>query len=197
MNLAKRTIIFLILLGIAFWLPGSVISSALACSCARRPTDVAMKKSDAVFSGRVIKIEYLDDPKQRSPEPRFVVTFKIGRSWKGVDSREFTLHTIDNSWTCSGYYFRQDQEYLVFAHQNRSEDAERFGPHKLPEKSFGVSLCGGTKLISEAKDDLQVLGKVAFRRGRSRYIAMKTESERRMRKKPPFILSVLSHGCRL
>ena len=117
-----------------------------------------MKSSAAVFSGKVISIEYLDDPKQRNPEPRFIITFKVSRSWKGVNSREFILHTIDNSWTCRGYYFRRDKEYLVFAYQNGSEDAKRFEPHKLPEGSFGVSLCGGTKLLSEARSDLEVLG---------------------------------------
>ena len=158
MKIKRRMTMFLCLLGMAFGLFGFNSSTALACSCAPRPTDAALKYSHAVFSGKVIKIEYLDDSKQRNPEPRFIVTFKVSRAWKGVNSQEFVLHTIDNSWTCRGYYFRQDKEYLVFAYQNGAEDAQRFAPHKLPEESFGVSLCGGTKLLKEATNDLEVLG---------------------------------------
>ena len=158
MNSKKRAIIFLCVLLVTVWLTGSGDTRALACSCFPQPMDAALKYSDAVFVGTVTNVEYLDDPKQTNPEPRIIVTFAVGRSWKGVTSREVVVHTIYNLWTCHGYYFHKDKEYLVFAYRNGPDDAKRFEPHKMPEVSLGVGLCGRTKLLSVAKDDLAVLG---------------------------------------
>ena len=158
MNMQRKSILYLLILSLSFGFIHLTANPALACSCTSPPTDAALKNSDVVFSGRVVGIKYLDDPQQRNPEPRTVVTFKVFRSWKGVSTQEFVLHTVDNHWTCQGYYFREGKDYLVFAFRHNAESAKRLQPYKLPEKSWGVSLCGRTKLLSEAAKDLEILG---------------------------------------
>ena len=158
MNIQRKSILYLLMLSLSLGFIHLSANEVLACDCVSPPTDAALKKSDVVFSGQVVSVKYLDDPQQKNSEPRTVVTFKVFRSWKGISTNEFVLHTVDNTWTCQGYYFREGKEYLVFAFRYNAESAKRFEPYKLPEKSFGVSLCGGTKSLSEATKDLEILG---------------------------------------
>src|SRR5215204_1390288 len=160
MSLRKALAVVVCAAGVGLYVLSVDVPPALACTCASFGTETALGRADAVFSGKVIKVRYLDGPGQesRDVESRFVVTFEVGRTWKGVKGREFILHTFDNSVTCHGYYFREGEEYIVFAYKNRAKEVRMFEPHKLPEESFGVSLCGGTKPLSEARKDLEVLG---------------------------------------
>ena len=158
MDIQRKSIFYLLMLSLSLGFIHLSANEVLACDCVSPPTDAALKNSDVVFSGRVASIKYLDDRQQKNPEPRTVVTFKVFRSWKGISTNSLVLHTVDNSWTCQGYYFREGKDYLVFGSRHNAGSAKRFAPYKLPEKSFGVSLCGGTKSLSEATKDLEILG---------------------------------------
>ena len=147
-------------LSLAICLSHWVAVPALACSCVPPTATGAAKSADAIFSGEVIGIKYLDDAEGKNPEPRMIVKFKVIRTWRHVTSHEFFIHTVRNAWSCSGFDFREGQKYLVYAHRNAAGDAKRFAPYELPEESFGVGLCSRTMLLGYARGggDLDVLG---------------------------------------
>jgi len=156
----RRTTIHLvelIILGICFLSLGMM--KAEACDCDKpRLGKTALEEADAVFSGRITEVKFLDDPKKVDKEWRIVVTFAVLRVWKEVAAKEFVLHTIYNRASCDGYAFEQGKVYLVFARKNGEADRMHFESIVLPQKSYGVRLCGGTSLLGEAKEYLAELG---------------------------------------
>ncbi len=130
-------------------------STAFACDCAGPSGKNAIRKGSAAFRGTVTKIEYLD-VKTGSNEPRIMVTFSVSRVWNGNVKKTFLLHTTENSFSCAGYYFFQDKEYLVVAYPNDEEAAKRFDGAK---NTFGTNPCGATLRIDSAKNALVELGK--------------------------------------
>ena len=130
-------------------------SQAIACSCYRPRAHDAVKGARVAFRGTVTKVDYLDEDTPQS-EPRIVVTFSVSRVWKGTVGREFILHTLYNKYTCKGYYFKKDKEYLVFAYPNEEFMANRFLPTK---NTWGTNYCNGTSDIESAKDYLSEIGK--------------------------------------
>ena len=131
-----------------------------ACSCDKpRSATTAMDQAAAVFSGVVTEIKYVDDPKKTNREWRIVVTFTVKQAWKNVTTKGFTLHTVYNRASCDGYAFEHGKEYLVFARKNEDADRRHFAPTVLPQESFGVRFCGGTSLLSSAKEYFAEMGR--------------------------------------
>jgi hypothetical protein len=93
-----------------------------------------------------------DEPRA---EPRIIVTFEVYRWWKGLPKKSVVLHTIYNEWSCEGYFFKEGEEYLVFAYRNREQMAEKF---PFAKDTLGVHLCGGTKLLANANEELREIG---------------------------------------
>ncbi|HEX8500199.1 MAG TPA: hypothetical protein VF659_06360 [Pyrinomonadaceae bacterium] len=131
----------------------SLPHDGLACSCLAPRAKKRVEGAAAAFSGKVSKVEYLD-PDEERVEPRIVVTFEVYRSWKGPRDRSVVLHTVYNKWTCEGYFFKEGEEYLVFAGENRGHTAERFAPAK---DTLGTSPCA-TKELARAEEELRELG---------------------------------------
>jgi hypothetical protein len=129
-------------------------STALACDCAGPTGKDAIREGSAAFRGTVTKIEYLD-VKTGSNEPRIVVTFLVSRVWTDNVKKIFRLHTVENGFSCAGYYFLKDKEYLVVAYPNDKETAKRFGAAK---NTFGTNPCGATMPIELAENALVKLG---------------------------------------
>lgn len=126
-----------------------------ACDCVGPRGKASLVYAKVAFSGKVIKIEYLDNREQAVPEPRIIVTFRVYRVWKGEPTRKIVLHTVFNKWTCNGYWFKEGKEYLVFARAGDSEEAKMFPKTK---NTLGVSICGGTFLLADAQGDVKELG---------------------------------------
>ena len=124
-------------------LPITNFGEISATSCAPPAADYAMSKADVVFSGKVIDIEYLDDPEEVT-EPRVIVTIDVYKSWKGSEDNKIILNTVQNAWSKEGYFFFEDKEYLVYA--NIKDDG-----------TLGVYLCGGTKYLENAQEDIAKL----------------------------------------
>ncbi len=120
--------------------------NAFACSCTPPSVEGVLSSSDAVFSGKVNKIKYLDDPQQVSPEPRIIVTFDVSQWWKGQNEKQAVLHTVYNTSTCNGYRFKENEEYLVYA--SKQEDG-----------TLGTSVCSRTNVLTQATEDIALLGK--------------------------------------
>ena len=126
-----------------------------ACDCVGPHGKAALVNAKLAFSGKVIRIKYLDDPNRANLEPRIIVTFSVYRVWKGTPNRRIVLHTVYNRWTCNGYWFKQGGEYLVFAHPNTSQPTKLF---PKATHTLGVRTCGGTFPLADAKRDVEELG---------------------------------------
>jgi len=129
--------------------------TAAACDCVGPRGKDALINAKVAFSGKVIKIKYVDNRKQANPEPRIIVTFRVYQVWKGKPTNKIVLHTVFNKWTCNGYTFKEGEEYLVFAVANDSATAKRFPKAR---NTLGVSTCGGTYPLVDAQRDLKALG---------------------------------------
>lgn len=130
-------------------------ASAFACDCSGLRGVDALAGADTAFRGIVTNIEFLE-PKTERNEPKVKVTFSVSSVWKGDVGRTFVLHTTQNSFSCAGYYFFKDKEYLVMAYANSEETAKRFDGEK---NTFGTNPCGATLEVSNAQKELEELGK--------------------------------------
>ncbi|MGD6832528.1 hypothetical protein ACQCT5_10215 [Sutcliffiella halmapala] len=125
---------FLFLLISLFSLPFS--SSTYACSCLPPGTPLAeLEKSDAVFSGKVIEV--------KTDDSTLIAKISVKESWKGMDSKETTVHTAIDSAGC-GVNFETGKEYIVYAYQ---EDGK-----------YTTYLCSRTAELAYAHEDLNELG---------------------------------------
>jgi hypothetical protein len=115
----------------------AIQQTAFACSCVPPPPPVeALEQSDAVFSGKVLKVEQDDSGYGK------IVTFRMLESWKGRKSRTVKVSTADNSAAC-GYAFRVGKKYLVYAHG---------------EEELHTNICTRTRALDNADGDLEALG---------------------------------------
>lgn len=116
----------------------------LACTCAPPGTPTEeLQKSDAVFIGSVIDLT----PVNRDQSGIFLfhkIKFEVKSSWKGVDLGEVIVTTAAQSGMC-GFAFEQDSTYLVYAFAQGD--------------SLLTNICTRTRSLSEAKEDLDEIGK--------------------------------------
>lgn len=113
-----------------------------ACSCLRPPPPKeALKKSSAVFAGKVKSIKRVGMMN--------VVEIEISRTWKGTKGKTATVKTHVSSATC-GYGFKTGEKYLVYCN----------APPKGAKKSkvFKTNICTRTKTLAMAKEDMKELG---------------------------------------
>lgn len=119
--------------------------SAQACSCMPATPEQHFESANTVFSGRVVNV-ITTRRNRRSPQfsfPQTRVTFEVSEVWKGRERRRLMVMTSDSSASC-GFNFVEGESYLVYASQS--------------ENRLTTSLCSGTKLLSQAQDDLKMLG---------------------------------------
>lgn len=113
------------------------IEPAYACSCVRpEPVNESVAQATAVFAGRVIDIEPVDNR-------RIEVDFDVETVWKGATTSTISIYTAPNSAMC-GYSFEEGRSYLVYAHQRQGTLLQ-------------VSQCSRTNLLSQSDGDLAIL----------------------------------------
>ncbi len=110
-----------------------------ACRC-RKPPEAkeALADSGAVFAGKVIAVEEV--------EGRKAVTLEVTTVWKGIAKAKVTIDTANNSAAC-GFGFEKGEAYLVYC--------PKLGEG---EKKLNTNTCTRTKLLKEAKEDLEQIG---------------------------------------
>ena len=142
---------FLALFVFSFLFSGIFVNSAnhtaYACSCMQPLSpDEELPNYDAVFSGKVADLERTNtDDQMFSSISSLSVKFDVNTVWKGDKQETIILKTLQSSASC-GFYFEENQEYIVYATQyNEGGQLE-------------VSLCSRTNLLSNATEDLQELG---------------------------------------
>jgi hypothetical protein len=133
-------------LGIAvlFWLYGGVRTYACSCVPPRSPSE-EFTKSDAVFSGKVVRI-YETTRKELEIGERVsqrAVVFSVNRTWKGVDETHVVVYTGFGGGDC-GYPFEVGKEYLVYAYD---------------DTDLVTGICSLTKPLSLAQSDIEAFGK--------------------------------------
>ncbi len=122
----------------------SVVDRVVACSCGTPPPPkVALSKSDAVFTGKVVAIE---GSATRAYYAK--VTLAVDRAWKGAVNRQTTIVTPVSDGMCR-YPFKVGESYLVYAGlAGVTED-----PSLL-----ATNLCTRTRPAAHASGDLKALG---------------------------------------
>ncbi len=119
------------------------ISVAFACSCIEPfPPKESLEKASAVFAGKVIDIDVPTGIMISSSDP-VKVTFEVSKIWKGFDYKTLVATTARSGASC-GFFFKQGEEYIVYARGKESE--------------LSISLCSRTKLFANAQEDLEELG---------------------------------------
>ena len=114
-----------------------VAPSTYACSCLPpEPPQQALQDADAVFAGRVLRIESLPDHNVR-------VVLEVEEQWKGNLGSRVELMTANNSAAC-GFNFDREKRYVVYA--RRYENSQHTG------------LCDRTAQLESAQEDLEYFG---------------------------------------
>lgn len=117
---------------------------AQACTCAPPPSPAqALSQSDAVFSGRVIKIKRVKSKDALADLWGVEVVFAVNTSWKGGRQKTVSVFTASQSAAC-GYNFSTGMTYLVYADASQGK--------------LATSLCSRTSRLKDAREDLKELG---------------------------------------
>ena len=117
--------------------------TSLACTCApAKSAGQELERATAVFSGKVIEIRRHGQAEDIFG--RVEVVFRVGRAWKGVESRTLSVFTSAQSAAC-GYGFREKRTYLVYAHGNAGG-------------RLSTGICSRTRRLKDAGEDLDDLG---------------------------------------
>ena len=74
-------------------------ATAIACSCAGVSGDILFEKADAVFAGRVIRVEGQQ------------ITFEVEKSWKHVQDRQVMVS--DSGEMSCRYGFSEGGSYII------------------------------------------------------------------------------------
>lgn len=129
-----RTVAFVFFTGV---LQGT-LTPLYACECDTTPPPCrALWQADAVFSGRVDKIELVEAP---PPEyPHYRVTFAVDRVLRGAPTSQLTIKTATSGASC-GYEFHEGESYLVYGHTERG--------------AIWTGRCGRTRPLGGADEDL-------------------------------------------
>ena len=126
---------------VSLWLLASPTPS-YGCSCIvpGSPSE-ELDKSAAVFSGEVVSVKEQSffGTTISSTDPT-TVKFAVDKVWKGTVRPDISFTTARSGASC-GFTFAEGKEYIVY-----SRDGDT------------VSLCSRTKLIEDAREDLDALG---------------------------------------
>lgn len=136
---------------ICMWLLGFIFfgnGSAEACSCTEVSLAEAVAKYDAVFVGKVTKLEVTRDrdaqPHDDIPVDDIRATVEAREVIKGQPGKVVEFLT-DNGCCYGSFGFEIAEEYLLFA-----EEAK--------DGTYSTSLCSRSRKLVEAAADLKTLG---------------------------------------
>jgi hypothetical protein len=108
-------------------------SSLYPCTCAERSIEQEFRDASAIFSGKVVQIEKIED--------KLKVQLEVREIWKGENHPSITLETLSETAAC-GYPFVTDKTYLVYA---------------TGKELLTTGICSRTKKTEDAADDFRLL----------------------------------------
>lgn len=113
----------------------ALVPSAHACSCIPpKPPLESLEASDAVFAGRVIRIDNL------RLDYNLRIVIEVEEQWKGDLGDRVEIITANNSAAC-GFNFDKGTRYIVYAHRY--------------EGDLHTGLCSRTASLDAAQEDLK------------------------------------------
>lgn len=107
--LYKKLLAPVIFMVSVFYSFGSI--QAFACSCSMGSVKEKYKSSFSVFTGKVKKIDYLQSANAFGDQ-NIIVYFEAPVIYKGESTA--ALHTAHNGTGCTGYWFKENEEYLIY-----------------------------------------------------------------------------------
>lgn len=110
-----------------------------ACECKGSTVEESFRKHDAVFEGKVLKI-------QEDSEKGQAILFEVKTNWKGANTSQIIIYT--NLGSCM-VPFTKGESYLVFS-SKRGTTGQLY-----------TSDCSGTKQLQRAENDVSVLSHIA------------------------------------
>ncbi len=145
----------------------SLTGQAFACSCLAPKVSDTLKWADVVFSGEVIKVQYVDAKTENIfNEPRIIVTFNVSDSWKGKVQKTMTLHTRYNMTSCSGLIVKEGDRFLIYAKRVKAGNwlgrGGALNGITLPKPEDDIlqpGICNRSGLLADADEDLKALGR--------------------------------------
>jgi hypothetical protein len=93
-------------------------------------------KAKNIFVGQVNSVKFTGR-KNSLGDKKTIVKFLVKKSWKG-EGDEITLYTAHNRMSCSGYWFKEEHKYLVYAYEEKGK--------------LNTYICGG--VIPESENEL-------------------------------------------
>ena len=90
-------------------------SLALGCTVIPAETDVAVKWSDKIFIGKVLKIEKIGE-RDRNLGQEIAITLETSEWFKGAPEKEIVVYSTVGGMCSFGEVFTRGQTYLVSAH---------------------------------------------------------------------------------
>ncbi|MEH6891986.1 cobalamin biosynthesis protein CbiN [Bacillus sp. JJ864] len=135
MNRIKYILVFVISFGSIF---NSLAPHIYACECKGSTVEESFGKHDAIFEGKVLKIE-------EDSEKGQAILFEVKTNWKGADTSQIMIYT--NLGSCM-FRFTKGESYLVFS-SKRGTTGQLY-----------TSDCSGTKQLQRAENDVSVLSHI-------------------------------------
>jgi hypothetical protein len=137
--------------------------AAPVCTCVMFPpmrtvadAEAALGRSEAVFIGRVEHVEVRQalprGDSARGPRwPEAIVRLRVEQRFKGPRSDTLTVTSGLGGGDC-GIGFAEGERYLIYLQPKTEAAAGHY-----------VGICGGTKAVAAAKDELSLLERAARR----------------------------------
>lgn len=136
----RKMFLLLFVIGSLFVINTSFVN---ACSCILQTPQEAFEQASAVFIGKVINIDFSDEMFNISGDLKNV-TFEVLEIWKGPNNETIVITTGMNEGISSCTYpFENNEIYLVYAYEE--------------ENKLVTNICSRTKLLSDAKEDIEYL----------------------------------------
>lgn len=118
---------------------------AEACSClVPRPPCETYWKTDAVFTGLVTDSSIITVEGTSVKYQQRMTRIALDQVYRGVEGTGVEIFTSVEGSEC-GYDFKKNERYVIYAHRSPTDG------------KLSTSLCSRTKLLSEAKEDLEFL----------------------------------------
>ena len=119
------------------------VQKTSACTCVPPPPPArAFAEADAVFMGKVISFEFVENGYRR------LAQISLVKIWKGDRSAMSEIYTASSSGAC-GYDFRVGETYVIYAYKDESGRLQ-------------TGLCRRTAQVDAATEDLNYLQTQAY-----------------------------------
>ena len=91
-------------------------TGAFACSCYLGDIKQKYDEAVSVFIGQVKSVEFTGKRNDLG-DKKTIVIFSVQKAWKNGKT-EIILNTANNEVSCSGYWFKEKETYLIYAYEH-------------------------------------------------------------------------------